>query len=237
MESRNDRVARMFDAALEHPRTWIVLVFVGVAAAIVAGLTTHLARPSQSAWAYGIYMGLLALTLLAILWYSFETRKLVRMQREASELESHPWLHVAGWPIPRQHDPLEEIVLPIQNVGRTPAQITKISVAYDDGPQNLNDALVNLGGDTNPTVLAPGQQFLATIMTILVARQSTVLHLSVTIDYRALQGGGGQVVVRLRYAEGGWKSRRTEYAVTLASSRVLPAPAIDRVDAEVVSYQ
>ena len=69
MESRNDRVARMFDAALEHPRAWIVLVFVGVAAAIVAGLTTHWARPSQSAWAYGIYMGLLALTLLAILWY------------------------------------------------------------------------------------------------------------------------------------------------------------------------
>ena len=231
MESRNDRVARMFDAALEHPRAWIVLVFVGVAAAIVAGLTTHWARPSQSAWAYGIYMGLLALTLLAILWYSFETRKLVRIQREASEIESHPWLHVAGWPIPRQHDPLEEIVLPIQNVGQTPAQITKISVAYDDGPLNLNDTLVNLGGDTDPRVLAPGQQFLATIMTILVGTQSTLLHLLVTIEYRALQGGSGRVVVRLRYAERGWKSRRTEYAATLASGRVLPAPATDEVDA------
>src|SRR5215471_13966011 len=148
MKSWNDRAARMLDGALGHLGTWVFLVFVGVAAAIVAGLATHWARPSQSAWASGIYMGLLALTLLAILWYSFETRKLVRIQREASELESHPWLHVAGWPIPRQHDPLEEIALPIQNVGRTPAQITKISVAYDDdGPQNLNDALVNLGGD------------------------------------------------------------------------------------------
>jgi len=39
-------------------------------------------------------------------------------------------------------------------------------------------------------------------------------------------------VVRLRYANGEWKSRRTEYSVTLASGRALPAPAIDEAEAD-----
>src|SRR5215471_12352918 len=140
MKSWNDRAARMLDGALGHLGTWVFLVFVGVAAAIVAGLATHWARPTQSAWASGIYMGLLALTLVAILWYSFETRKLVRMQREASEIESHPWLHVAGWPIARQLSIEERMfsgdqsALPIKNVGRTPALLTRISVAHDGQP-------------------------------------------------------------------------------------------------------
>src|SRR5215467_3857755 len=236
MKSWNDRAARMLDGALGHLGTWIVLVFVGVAAAIVAGLATHWARPSQSAWASGIYMGLLALTLLAILWYSFETRNLVRIQREASEIESHPWLHVEGWPIPRKLSPEEAVkgdqfALPIMNVGRTPALITKVSVAHR-GPQI--DPLVKLEGDANPRVLAPGQQFLATIVTFKGFGPPIRAYLSVTIDYQALQGGGGRVVVWLRYAESTWKSRRTAYAASLASGRTLPAQRIDEADTEVV---
>jgi len=178
----------MLDRALGHLGTWIILVLVGVAAAIVAGVATHWAGPSQSAWASGIYMGLLALTLLAILWYSFETRKLVRIQREAAEIESHPWLHVAGWPIRRQLSAREaergdQDALRIMNVGRTPALLTKVSVAHE-GPQT--DSWVKLGGDASSRVLAPGQQFLATIATFEASGPSIQAYLSVTIDYRAL---------------------------------------------------
>ncbi len=241
MDSWNNRAARTLDMALGNLGTWLVLVLVSVASAVVAGVATHWARPGPSAWAVGLSLGLLALTLLAILWYSFETRKLVRIQREAAEIESHPWLHVAGWPTARQLSIEERMfsgdqaALPIMNVGRTPALLTKISVAHDGSP-GLDGALVELGGDNNPRVLAPGQQFLATIVAIktrepIKARElSPRLHLSVTIDYRALQGGGGQVVVRLRYAGGVWKSRRTTYMATLASGQTLPAPASDEAE-------
>ena len=58
------------------------------------------------------------------------------------------------------------------------------------------------------------------------------MHLSVTIEYRALHGGGGQVVVWLRYAGGVWKSWRTEYSATLASGQALQAPAVDEAETE-----
>src|SRR5262249_4320739 len=238
MESWNNWATRTFDRALRHPRTWLALVLACVAAALIAGVATHRAQTSPSAWAAGLTLGLLALTLLAILWYSFETRNLVRIQREASEIESHPWLHVEAWPIPRELSPEEAVkgdqfALPIMNVGRTPALITKVSVAH----RGRIDPWVKLEGGANPRVLAPGQQFLATIVTLKAAGPSILAYLSVVIDYRALQGGGGQVVVWLRYAEGGWKSRRTAYAATLASGRALPAPRIDEADTEVVSCQ
>lgn len=231
MESWNDRPARVLDRALGHLGTWIVLALVSVVAALVAGVATHWARPTPSAWAVGLSLGLLALTLLAILWYSFETRRL-------AEIGSHPWLQVVGWPIPRQLEPVEKLLmggeqaaLPIMNVGRTPAQLTKISVAYE-GPQNPVDAWVELGGDANPRVLAPGQQFLAPIVTIRGSVPSTRLHLLVTIEYQALQGGGGQVVVWLRYAGDMWKSQRIAYTATLAFGEVLSAQAIDEADAD-----
>lgn len=239
MESWNNWVTRTFDRALGHHGTWLALALVCIAAALIAGVATHRAQGTPSAWAAGLTLGLLALTLLAILWYSFETRNLVRIQREASEIESHPWLHVEAWPIPRKLSPEEAVkgdqfALPIMNVGRTPALISKVSVAHR-GPQI--DPLVKLEGDANPRVLAPGQQFLATIVTFKGFGPPIRAYLSVTIDYQALQGGGGRVVVWLRYAESTWKSRRTAYAASLASGRTLPAQRIDEADTEVVSYQ
>ncbi len=211
--------------------TWVALGLLVLVAALIAGIATHKASPGPSGWAAGISLFVLGATLLAVLWYSLETRRLVRTQRDAAEITDHPWLHVAGWPA--EH-PLDadaaipfggvEARLPIQNVGRTPALLRDISVWYDHQPDS-KDCQVMHGGDANPRVLAPGQQFVTKVVEIRFGEpEPPTLYVEVSIRYQTIHGGTGRVVLRFRYADRIWKSRDTDYDCTLSSGLTLPRP-------------
>jgi hypothetical protein len=230
-QSWSERAARTLEQAMGHLGTWLVLGLLALAAAVIAGYATHRAGSSPSAWAAGITPFVLGATLLAVLWYSLETRRLVRAQRDAAEITDHPWLHVAGWPVER---PLiegsmgifrgVEVHLPIQNVGHTPALLRDISVSYEK-LAGSRDCEVIRGGDANARVLAPGQQFVTKVAEVRFGEAAPpTLYLDVSISYGTIHGGTGRLVLRFRYADRAWKSRDTDYACTLSSRVTLPRP-------------
>jgi len=226
--SWNDRAAKSLDKAMEYLGTWIVLGLVGLAAAVLAGFATDWARPSQSAWAVGVSQGLLALTLLAILWYSLETRRLVRQQRDAAEITDHPWLsalwvEVADVP-PGDAVPFGGIQasLPIENRGRTPAMLRDVTVS-SEGEGQPNEWTVTLGGDHDPRTLVPGEQVIVKIADVAYGDlRHPTLSIKVSIHYRTVHGGTGNLMLRYRLSDRIWKSRDTSYTCTLSSGAILP---------------
>jgi hypothetical protein len=174
-------------------------------------------------------MGLLGATLLAVLSYSLETRRLVRLQRDATEVSEHPWLHVAGWPAesalgPDEKNPFGATVadLPIGNAGRTPALIREITVQCERLPAST-EYQVFPGGDANPRALAPGQRFVTRLVEVRFGAQVPPrLNVNAHITYRTIHGGSGRVTLRFRFADGVWKSRDTDYECTLLSGQRLP---------------
>ena len=231
MPTWNERAAQALEEAMGRLGTWVALGLLVLVAALIAGIGTHKASPGPSGLAAGISLFVLGATLLAVLWYSLETRRLVRTQRDAAEITDHPWLHVAGWPA--EH-PLDadaaipfggvEARLPIQNVGRTPALLRDISVRYDHQPDS-KDCQVMRGSDANPRVLAPGQQFVTKVVEIRFGEpEPPTLYVEVSIRYQTIHGGTGRVVLRFRYADRIWKSRDTDYDCTLSSGLTLPRP-------------
>lgn len=224
--SRIEAAGRRLEATLEYFRTWVVLALVLVLAAVVAGIATTQASPGNSGWAAGIYMWLLGATLLAVLWYSLETRRLVRIQREVAEIQDHPWLKVRAWPHRR---PLPRTVetpfggtiayLPILNVGRTPALFRSLTVEWER-MEGSTEFEVILGTDLNPRVLAPGQDFVnRTIEIRYGAPTPPRLLVNVSIAYRTVHGASGRVMLRFRFADGTWKSRDTDYERILSSGQ------------------
>ena len=230
MKLGSERAAQILEEALGRLSTWAILSAVILAAAITAGFTTHMSRFSTSAWAYGIYVAVLGFTLLAVLWYSLETRRLVRIQRDAAEIADHPWLHVAGWPTDlalRADDmrPFGGMLadLPVKNVGRTPALLRNILVQYEI-PNNSDDSQVIPGGDANPRVLAPGQEVVTRIAEVQFGgpHGALLLFVTVSVTYYSVHGGTGRVTLRFRFQDGVWKSRETNYECTLSSGLRLP---------------
>jgi hypothetical protein len=79
-------------AAIDARKPWMwvtVVVALGVACVLTAGIGTARAAPRISAWATAINVGLLAATFVAILWYSLEAqgmrREMVRQNEMAME--------------------------------------------------------------------------------------------------------------------------------------------------------
>jgi hypothetical protein len=223
------RVARRLEEAFEHFRPWAILALLLLAAAIVAGIATRKSSPGSSGTAYGIYIALLGATLLAVLWYSFETRRLVHIQRDAAELADHPWLHVAGWPAPSVLRPDAVLPfgavladLPISNVGHTPALLRDVSVEYERLPDS-SECEVIPAGDVNPRVLVPGERVAIRLIEVRLKEQTLPrLLVNVSVKYRTIHGGSGRVMLRFRFADGVWKSRDTDYECTLSSGARLP---------------
>jgi len=201
---RSERAARTLEQSMGHLGTWVALALFILAASVIAGYATHRASPGPSAWAAGISPLVLGATLLAVLWYSLETRRLVRLQRDAAEITDHPWLHVAAWPSSEAlvYDPATQLKglvahLPIQNVGRTPALLRDISVTHELEPGS-GECHFATGGDLNPRALAPGQGFTATIGELHYRSQEPpIVYVDVSIGYQTIFGATGLVVLAL----------------------------------------
>jgi hypothetical protein len=68
-------------------RRWVTAaVIAGLISAIAAGIGTYKANPSASAWAWGLYVGFLAATFIAVLWYALETQGMARTAVEQVQL-------------------------------------------------------------------------------------------------------------------------------------------------------
>jgi hypothetical protein len=213
-------------AHTEPGRTWFALI---VVAGIVIGTGAGVLADSNR-WATGTQVGLLAATLVAAYWYASVTQRLLNAQGDAVEISEHPWLQVPGWPTPTTIDdpgPLRvDNSIELLNVGRSPALIQRVTATQPQEP-NASPWKVDLKGDSNPRVLAPGQGYPIQVATIHVgpgSSETNPVYLDVRIDYRTIHGGTGLVILRCRYSvAGGWKSRETRYQVVLSSKRQLPA--------------
>src|SRR5258707_10545842 len=113
--------------------------------------------------------------------------------------------------------------VPIENVGRTPALLRNVSVEYEH-QRGAADCEIVRGGDANPRALAPGQQFVVTIIELRFQRTlpPPTVYVDVSISYQTIYGGMGLIVLRFRYGDFVWKSRETHYEGTLSSGLRLP---------------
>jgi hypothetical protein len=90
--------------AKSTPRTWVgASIVAGVVSGVLAGVGTYRASPSASAWAWGLYVGFLAATFIAILWYALLTFGMALTANEQTRLSRQ--MFEAG------HRPSIEVVL------------------------------------------------------------------------------------------------------------------------------
>jgi hypothetical protein len=203
-------------------RWWILIALsTGVASALLAGFATDQARPTLSAWATGLNAGLLAATLVAILWYSLRTHRLVDLQRDVAAVGNHPWLS-AMYLTPRELPPDEkapfgshEAMLPIVNTGRTPARLRRVTVTVEVEKGSDPDADLIPGGDDNPRVLVPGDRVDVKVLEIIYGGPPPTVYLDIVIEYDSIDDGSGRLTLQFRFANGRWKNRASRYDFTL----------------------
>lgn len=204
------------------PYWWIlILLSAGVASAVLAGIATDPARPTLSAWATGLNAGLLAATLVAIVWYSLRTHRLVDLQRDVAAVGNHPWLS-AMYLTPRdllqdEKAPFgrHEAILPITNTGRTPARLRRVTVSTEEEQEQASDCMLVPGGDNDPRVLVPGDRVDVKVLEIIYGGPPPTVYLDIVIEYDSIDGGSGRLTLRFRFANGRWKNRDSRYDFTL----------------------
>ena len=205
------------------PRRWIALVLVGAAVTIGVGAIS----PSIGS---AIGAGMLTATFVAILWYTFETRRLVDVQERAGEFDRHPWLKATDLapteiaPGADQGSPFggSHIWLPITNMGRTPALdlvvSTKLKVSDPDNRKQLE-----AGERSEGQTLVPGDVLHIEIGRVLFDGPKTEIEIAVTVEYRVSDGGRGQVNVGFRYTSAkGWRNLPTRYQFWLSDGSQFP---------------
>src|SRR5262245_16488942 len=68
-------------------RWWVMAaVIAGLISGVFGGIGTYKANPAASAWAWGLYVGFLAATFVAVLWYAQETQGMARTAVEQVQL-------------------------------------------------------------------------------------------------------------------------------------------------------
>lgn len=211
-------------------RLWVAsAVIVGLASAVVAGVGTYKASPSSSAWAWGLYVGFLGATFIAVLWYALLTHRMGVVQRQGAEVANHPWLLAISL---RPDDVAADdgarfgrhvAFLPITNTGRTPALLRGILVGVRVERES-SDCEILGGGDSDQRVLVPGDRVDVKLIDIkwLNAAPNPTVYLEVDINYATLDGGSGHLTSSFRYAERVWKPRPSGYEYTLASGGTFP---------------
>ena len=208
--------------ARANAETWVWLTLaVGTLIGLVTGVGTYRAAPGGSAWASGLTAGLLAATFLAILWYSWETRRLVDAQQEASEIARHPWLSATALKLQRVTlAGAFDLWLPIHNNGTTPAYIARIRV--DGTPEPLFDARDPVSDE----VIVPGDVLhlrLGTVSALVYEAAQPRVEVTVRMRYRTADGGLGALTVGFEHVKGDWLNLDTDYRFTLSTGKAFPA--------------
>lgn len=182
-------------------RVWLLTTAAaGLVFALVAGFAAAFAAPSVSALASGINAGLLAATFIAILWYSWETRRLLDSQQESAEIMRHPWLSSTTLNVeevtPRPSEaPYGRLVfrLRIDNQGQTPAYVRQITVTGEPVPGTERYSFAPREKPIRNQVIAP-RDFLDLLLrnvSFMDPRLDYVVETSATIEYSTADGGTG----------------------------------------------
>jgi hypothetical protein len=107
-------------------------------------------RTGSSAWTSGLGAGLIAATLVGIIWYSWETRRLVDSHESGAELDKDPGLFATTLKPEEQPEGAYPFLfggfrlwLPNQNVGRTPALDVRVESGWNTTDHRLNLASLN----------------------------------------------------------------------------------------------
>lgn len=206
-------IAAIYAKAFGRPmraRSWI---FIALAIGGVFGLIA------------GLNAGLLAATFVAILWYSWETRKLLDSQLHSGELVRHPWLSATALRVEKGTPEFQEFArchlqLPIDNHGQTPAYITEIEATGQLSAESEGCRFTPRERPVRNQVIVPGDSLdlrLGTLSTIRPPFRYTVIT-EARIAYDTADGGSGVLTVGFRYADDGeWTNLDTTYSFTLSS--------------------
>jgi hypothetical protein len=209
------------------PRLW---VFTTLGCGLIAGGATAAAGPGQSVLASGLSAGLLAATLVAIIWYSWETRRLVDSHESGAELDKHPWLSSTTLKPEEQPEGADPFLcggfrlwLPIQNVGRTPALDIRVESRWETADHRLSLAALNQSEDQ---VIVPADTLHAYLGHIgFLVPNGADAELSVRVTYNVPFGGGGELLLRFQYrSRQGWGNGPTRYRFRLASGGEYGSP-------------
>jgi hypothetical protein len=167
----------------------------------------------------------LTITAIAIIWYSYETRKL-RIATEntrtdtlrTTEIEYHPWL--VGSDLKIDDDPhifTPSIWLPVKNVGKTPAFIASIICEY-----YLWDDLIT--SETYRNQIVPPNDVLH--FKIVSIKQTSgdpgADRISVAITYSTHLKGSGIIKHEFGRVASGWENLKSEYTIALSTGEKYP---------------
>jgi hypothetical protein len=202
----------------------LAILGVGSLCGLIAGGATAAARPGPSAWASGLGAGLIAATLVTIIWYSWETRRLVDSHESGTELDKHPWLSATTLKPEEQPEGADPFLfggfrlwVPIQNVGTTPALDVRVESRWQ-----TTDHRLNLGALNQPIqdqVVVPTDTLHAYVGHIgFLVPHGADAELTVLVTYTAPLGGDGELLLTFQYrSRRGWGNGPTRYRFRLAS--------------------
>src|SRR5262245_158055 len=187
----------------KEPFLWILAIVVAAAVAFSAG--------DPGARVNG---GLVAATLMAILWYTFETRRMRISQDEAKaaaqladELRSHPWLEATTLKpqiktFDQEGKPSElELYLPAINRGVTPAKDMLFATMWTETYPRDPDLRVDTSAGQEQSVrvfLAPSDTAHFGLGGLPLLDRDADVAAWTRISYRTLAGGSGIVEQRFR---------------------------------------
>lgn len=167
----------------------------------------------------------LAATLVAVTWYSVETRILRLQQQWDSEIRNHPWLKGSDLKVNREDSQAkmlwrEIIYLPIQNVGTTPAHNLNLVVQWRVEGDEASTGEKHIGSVSLP----PGDTFHAKLCEIDFDPGDKAF-INVEITYKNFAGGGGRLKMNFYTHEKGWANGpMSPYEFWLSDGRRFPTP-------------
>lgn len=165
-------------------------------------------------------------TLVALVWYTLETRGLRLQQEFDSEIRHHPWLKGTDLKIDRgEGDDIglfgrDIVYLPITNVGVTPAHNITITVRWD-----LKDELSKNGSTAyKQLVLAPNDTYHLKLCELDYEGPDDSAAISVEVSYHSFMGGGGSFKMSfVKSPREGWSNGpMTPYRFWLSDGRKFP---------------
>ena len=214
---------------LKHPsilKAWSGILC-GAGIVCIAVVTYVLVSKSPND-ATALSTAVLAATLGAILWYTFETRALRLQEQRDGELRNHPWLKGSDLVVNRDDSTArimgmvacETIYLPVKNVGTTPAYALHMKVQWEMKGQNPakqeREAVSGLS-------LAPGDTCHAKLCDLEFIDPGDRATINVGVDYESFLGGGGRLKLNFYSHEKGWANGPTSpYEFWLSDGRQFP---------------
>jgi len=196
-ERYRDQLAGVMSIVVRH---WpVILIVLSIPCTILLGLI--LCDKGVSLFTTAI----LVATLIAVTWYSYETRVLRLRQESTAEVENHPWLGVEllGSKSSQEADTLttrENYHFGLRNSGTTPAyDVTlkgKWKVAAEHGAEQPEDTFeMSLGVLSPNTVSACDIPIHWELVTRIV--------IAFEVSYRTCLGGGGRLRYEYRFEQPG----------------------------------